>query len=61
MEGYPKAMYHKIGGGSALVMTPEQEKTLGPDWQAFPAHIQDRVMVSEEKPRKKAKQEIEAT
>jgi hypothetical protein len=38
-QGFPKTKYPKRGGGSALVLTPEQEKGLGPDWQDFPASV----------------------
>jgi hypothetical protein len=55
MDGYPKVMYPKIGGGTALVHTPEQEKNLGADWQTFPAHSEPAPA-----PKRKAKQEMEA-
>jgi len=36
MEGYPKTKYPKRGGGCVMVMSPEQEKALGDNWQDFP-------------------------
>ena len=32
MDGYPKVKFHLRGGGSICVVSPEQEKALGPEW-----------------------------
>jgi hypothetical protein len=54
MEGYPKTKYPKLGGGSITVTSPEQEKQLGDNWQDHPTF-------HEEPPKKKRKEDPEAT
>lgn len=32
MLDYPKTKYHIRGGGSVFITSPDQEKSLGPEW-----------------------------
>jgi hypothetical protein len=36
MDGYPKTLYPRVGGGSITVASPEQEKRLGEGWVHHP-------------------------
>jgi hypothetical protein len=62
MEGYPKTLYPRVGGGSVTVESPEHEKRLGEGWVHHPPFAQP---VEEEVKRrgrpKKVVETIEAT
>lgn len=36
MDNYPKTLYPRVGGGSIVVESPEQEKRLGEGWMVHP-------------------------
>jgi hypothetical protein len=40
MDGYPKTLYPRVGGGSITVASPEQEKRLGEGWVHHPPFVQ---------------------
>jgi hypothetical protein len=40
MDGYPKTLYPRVGGGSIEVASPEQEKRLGEGWVHHPPFVQ---------------------
>jgi hypothetical protein len=40
MDGYPKTLYPRVGGGSITVASLEQEKRLGGGWVHHPPFVQ---------------------
>ena len=69
MDGYPKTLYPRVGGGSVTVDSPEQEKRLGDGWviqppfpiletSAEPAIRQTLIVQDEPKRKGRPKKEV---